>query len=165
MFDKLLSNNPVTIISVDLETPLQPVFEAGYTLVEIPTTEPQHLQKIIQAWPQLTIGAGNILNAQELENAYQAGVHFATSPGFLPSIAQTANIYGMHYLPGINTITDAMQVLHLGYQYARVPSDLEFCKRLSQLIPFLKLIPGEVPRERVEAFLKLGNVLGVMRRA
>ena len=92
----------------------------------------------------MRIGAGNIISTQQLEDCYNAGVHFVSSPGFLPSIAQTAAIYSINYLPGIATISEAMQVMALGYHQARpYPANLAFCASLNKCLPMLRLFPAE----------------------
>src|SRR3990167_6703219 len=100
--EKFLSNESVFVtVDVDnyLSERLNQILQAGFHTVEINTTDPQLLQEVINAFPLLRIGAGNIITVEQLEQVYQAGVFFATSPGFLHAIAQTASIYSMHYLP------------------------------------------------------------------
>jgi 2-dehydro-3-deoxyphosphogluconate aldolase/(4S)-4-hydroxy-2-oxoglutarate aldolase len=109
--DKLLGNQSV-IVSLDVDNflfqRLEQITEAGFNLIEINSTDPKLLAQILAQCPNIKIGAGGIIDTQQLENCYQAGVHFASSPGFLPAIAHTANVYSMNYLPGVATISEAM---------------------------------------------------------
>ena len=89
-------------------------------------------------------------------------MHFATSPGYLFSIAQTANVYSMNYLPGVATISEAMSAISAGYTHVRpFPADLDFCTLLNKCLPNLKLFPAEIEWENAEHFLNLPAVAAV----
>ncbi len=100
--DKILNNQSV-IISLDVDNflfeRLEQINTAGFGMVEINSTDEPLLRKIIEYCPDLKIGASGITTTQQLEDCYQAKVHFASSPGFLSALAQTANVYSMNYLP------------------------------------------------------------------
>ena len=157
-----LSNESI-VITIDVDTflfeRLRQISQTGFQTIEINSADHTLLQKIITEFPQLRIGAGNITTTQQLENAYQANVHFATSPGFLPAIAQTAAIYSMNYLPGIATLSEAMQIMALGYQQARpYPSSLSFCTLINKCLPTLRLFPAEIEWDETEHYLSLPAV-------
>lgn len=165
ILDKLLGNQSV-IISLDVDNllfeRLQQIADAGFSLVEINSTDTKLLAQTISQYPSIKIGAAGIIEVQQLEHCYHAGVHFATSPGFLPTIAQTANIYSMNYLPGVATISEAMAAMSLGYKYVRpFPADLAFCTVLNKCLPNLKLFPAEIEWEEAEYFLNLPTVASV----
>lgn len=165
IIDKLLSNQSV-IVSLDVDSflfeRLQQITDAGFWQIEINSTDTQLLTKIITQCPEIRIGAGGIIDTQQLENCYQAGVHFASSPGFLPSIAQTANIYSMNYLPGIATISEAMAAVNLGFQQVRpFPATLSFCTVLNKCLPNLNLFPADIEWDEAEHFFNLPSVSAV----
>ncbi|MCA0404388.1 MAG: multidrug DMT transporter permease [Proteobacteria bacterium] len=165
MTDKLFGNQSV-IISLDVDAflfqRLKQVTEANYSVVEINCCDATLLKKIMNDFPSLKVGAGNIINTQQLEDCYQAGVNFVTSPGFLPAIAQTAAIYSINYLPGIATTSEAMQVLALGYHQARpYPANLAFCTLLNKSLPMLRLFPAEIEWDEAELYLNLPAVAAV----
>ncbi len=163
--DKLIDNQSI-IITLDIDShlyeKLRTISKSGYSVVEINSTDPAILSGVIGDFPHLRIGAGNIINTEQLERCYQAGAHFVTSPGFLPAIAQTANIYSINYIPGIATLSEAMEALSLGCQHVRpYPANLNFCTLLNKSIPLLRLFPAEVEWEEVEHFLTLPSVAAV----
>ncbi|KTD16406.1 keto-hydroxyglutarate aldolase [Legionella jordanis] len=165
MTDKLFDNQSI-IISLDVDAflfdRLKQIAKAGFAAVEINSSEQMILKKVLNDFPALRVGAGNIISTQQLEDCYQAGVHFASSPGFLPAIAQTAAIYSVNYLPGIATISEAMQVMALGYHQARpYPANLSFCASLNKCLPMLRLFPAEVEWEEAEHYLSLPAVAAV----
>ena len=166
MINELFISNESTIVTIDIDTSLferlKQIAQAGFKTVEINSTDISLLQKITKEFPELRIGAGNIISTQQLEDAYQAGVHFASSPGFLPAIAQTASIYSMNYLPGIATISEAMQIMALGYQQARpYPTTLSFCTLINKCLPTLRLFPAEIEWDEAEHYLSLPSVAAI----
>lgn len=163
--DNLLSSQSV-IVSLDVDNylfdRLQQIKDAGFTTIEINSTEPTLLSQIITQFPGIKIGSGGIINTQQLENCYLAKVHFASSPGFLPAIAQTANVYSMNYLPGVATISEAMAAMNLGFQQVRpFPATLSLCTVLNKCLPNLSLFPAEIEWEEAEHFLNLPSVTAV----
>lgn len=165
IIEKLLGNQSV-IVSLDVDNflfeRLEQITEAGFTTIEINSSDEKLLKQIVAQCPRIRIGAGGIVDTQQLENCYQAGVHFATSPGFLPSIAQTANVYSMNYLPGVATVSEAMAAMSIGFNQVRpYPADLAFCSVLNKCFPNLKLYPAEIEWEKAEYFLNLPSVTAV----
>ena len=165
IIDKLLSNQSI-IVSLDVDNflfeRLQQIIEAGFTLVEINSTDTNLLSQIITQCPNIKVGAGGIINTAQLERCYQAGVHFASSPGFLPAIAQTASVYSMNYLPGVATISEAMAAMSIGYKQVRpFPASLAFCTVLNKCLPDLNLFPAEIEWDEAEHFLNLPAVTAV----
>ncbi|KTD64871.1 beta/alpha barrel domain-containing protein [Legionella spiritensis] len=163
--DKLFGNQSF-IVTLDVDTylfeRLKHIADAGFAVVEVNTHDQNLLKKILEEFPGLRVGSGNVINTQQLEDCYQAGVHFVSSPGYLAAIAQTAAIYSINYLPGIATISEAMQVISLGYHQARpYPATLSFCTLLNKCLPMLRLFPAEVEWEEAEHYLSLPAVAAV----
>jgi 2-dehydro-3-deoxyphosphogluconate aldolase/(4S)-4-hydroxy-2-oxoglutarate aldolase len=163
--DKLFGNQSI-IVSLDTDSllldRLKQIAQAGFSVVEINCCDQVLLKKILTDFPALRVGAGNVTSTQQLEECFQAGVHFASSPGFLPAIAQTASIYSFNYLPGIATLSEAMQVMALGYHQARpYPANLAFCASLNKCLPMLRLFPAEIEWDEAEHYLTLPAVAGV----
>jgi 2-dehydro-3-deoxyphosphogluconate aldolase/(4S)-4-hydroxy-2-oxoglutarate aldolase len=154
------------IITLDVDAYLfdkmKQISQLGFAVVELNTFDTDLLTNAITDFPMLRIGAGNIITPDQLEKCYQANVHFASSPGFMPSIAQTATIYSMNYLPGIATMSDAMLANSLGCHHVRpFPASLSFCSLLNKYFPLMRLYPAEVEWEETEHFLNLPSVAAV----
>ena len=163
--DNLIENQSI-IITLDVDehlfNKLDKIVHFGYSVVEINSTDQNLLKNVIQTYPMLRIGAGNIIDTQQLEIGYRAGVHFMTSPGLLPAIAQTANIYSIHYLPGVSTISEAMQAFAIGCQHVRpYPANYKLCMNLSKILPLMRLFPADVGSEDIEHFLAVPGVTAV----
>jgi len=165
MSDKLFSNQSVILIfDVDalLFNRLERVVESGFNMVEINSHDPVLLTTILEQFPSLRVGAGNVITSEQLEKCFQAGVHFVTSPGFLQSLAQTASVYSMNYLPSIDSISGAMALMSLGYHQARIyPPSLASCALLNKCLPTLRLFPAEIEWEEAEHYLSLPSVSAI----
>lgn len=161
-----LTDNQSIIITLDVDPhlfdKLTEISSAGFTVVEINTSREDLLCNAMHSFPRLRLGAGNIITTQQLEDCYQAGVHFASSPGFLAAIAQTASIYSMNYLPGVATISEAMQAFSLGIRQVKpFPANLSFCTLLNKYLPELRLYPAEIEWDEIEHYLSLPSVSAI----
>lgn len=163
---ELLLKTQSIIITLDVGTSLfaqlKQIQDAGFSVVELNNAEPAILIDALATYPSLRLGVSNILNTDQLEAAQKAGAHFGSSPGFMPNLIQTANIYNFHYLPGIATPSEAMQAAALGCQHVRpLPATLEFCTLLNKYLPNLRLFPADVVWNDAKKFLDLDAVSAV----
>lgn len=161
-----LADNQSIIISLDVDAhlfeKLEKIAATDFALVEINSADQSLLTRALERFPTLRIGAGNIISLEQLEDCYKAKVHFATSPGLLPALAQTASVYSMNYLPGVATLSEAMLALSLGYEHVRpFPATLSFCSLLNKYLPRLRLFPAEIEWDEVEHFFNLPAVAAV----
>ncbi|NCT57388.1 MAG: bifunctional 4-hydroxy-2-oxoglutarate aldolase/2-dehydro-3-deoxy-phosphogluconate aldolase [Legionella sp.] len=161
-----LINKQSVIITLDVNASLfnrlQSIEDAGFSVVELNNVEQQILTDVIKRHPSLRVGASNIINTDQLEAVQKAGAHFGSSPGFMPSLIQTANIYDFHYLPGVATPSEAMQAAALGCQHVRpLPATLSFCRLLNKYLPNLRLFPADVTEEEADKLLLLNSVSAV----
>lgn len=60
----------------------------------------------VKEFPGMQIGAGTVLDTEELLRARDAGASFAVAPGFNPEVAAEAAKIGMDYIPGVCTPTE-----------------------------------------------------------
>jgi len=154
------------IISLDVDNSLfdriKQISDAGFSLIEINSSDPILLRELTQTFSNLKIGACNIITTQQLENCFEAGVNFASSPGFLSAIAQTANIYSLNFLPGVATVSEAMEAMSLGYKRIRpYPAKLSFSNLINRCMPEVKQFPADVKLEEIEHYFTIPNVSGV----
>ena len=61
------------------------------------------------------VGAGTVLDAQQMEAAAKAGARFAVSPGATPAVIDAARVQEMPLLPGAQTCSEVMTLLEQGY--------------------------------------------------
>lgn len=165
MTNNLYSNESiiVSLVADDLlENRIEHTLRAGFRRIEVQSHDMERLKAIKAKFSDISLGAGMVITTQQLEDCYLSQVDFVTSPGFLPSLVQTASIYSIDYMPGVATISEAMQVYALGCKQVRpLPATLSFCQTLSQYIPELKLIPADIDWDIAEQFLAIPSVSSV----
>jgi 2-dehydro-3-deoxyphosphogluconate aldolase/(4S)-4-hydroxy-2-oxoglutarate aldolase len=65
-------------------------------------------------FPELLLGAGTVLNLQDLQRARDAGASFAVAPGFNPKVVSAAIAAAFPFAPGICTPSEIEQAVELG---------------------------------------------------
>jgi len=67
-------------------------------------------------WPQLTIGVGTILQADDLKRALDTGARFAVSPGTDAALLNQAEALQLPYLPGAVSPSDLIQIARSSFR-------------------------------------------------
>jgi 2-dehydro-3-deoxyphosphogalactonate aldolase len=95
----------------------QALVDSGFALIEVPLNSPEPLQSIAaltRQFPQALIGAGTVLNAQQVTDVHAAGGRLIVSPHFKPAVVAQALALGMVVLPGVATPSEAFAALDAG---------------------------------------------------
>ena len=71
----------------------------------------------MQRVPGAIVGAGTVLNAQDLAAAIAAGSAFIVSPGLTDPLGKAAVASGIPFLPGVANAADIMRGLDLGLSH------------------------------------------------
>jgi len=118
-------------------------------------------------YPDMEIGAGTVINAEQCKKALEAGAKFIVSPGLSVGAAEVCKAAGVPYYPGCVTPTEIMQALELGittvkFFPANVYGGLKALKALSAPFPQIKFIPtGGVDRSNIDEFLAFDKVAAI----
>ncbi|MBN9230701.1 MAG: keto-deoxy-phosphogluconate aldolase [Legionella sp. 40-6] len=94
------------------------LFAGGVNIMEITLRTPAALEAIdalTRTYPQALIGAGTVINPQQLEQVVQAGARFAFSPGKTQVLLEAGVQQQIPLIPGITSVSDLMEGLALGY--------------------------------------------------
>ena len=95
----------------------QALVDSGFAIIEVPLNSPEPLKSITaltQQFPQTLIGAGTVLNAQQVKDVHAAGGRLVVAPNFNPSVVAQALALNMVVLPGVATPTEAFAALDAG---------------------------------------------------
>jgi 2-dehydro-3-deoxyphosphogalactonate aldolase len=95
----------------------QALVSSGMAIIEVPLNSPEPLQSIATLaglFPQTLIGAGTVLNAQQVKDVHAAGGRLVVSPHFNPAVVKQALALNMVVLPGVATPTEAFAALEAG---------------------------------------------------
>lgn len=118
-------------------------------------------------YPEMNIGAGTVINAQQCEDALAAGAKFIVSPGLSPAVARICQLRGVPYYPGCVTPTEIMAALELGittvkFFPANVYGGLKAMKALAGPFPQIKFIPtGGVDASNLDEYLAWDKIVAV----
>ena len=121
----------------------------------------------VKNYPDMEIGAGTVINAQQCRQALEAGATFIVSPGLSPAVAEVCKANNIPYYPGCVTPTEIMAALELGittvkFFPANVYGGLKALKALSAPFPQVKFIPtGGVDRSNIDEFLAFDKIAAI----
>ena len=118
-------------------------------------------------YPDMNVGAGTVINAEQCEAALAAGAKFIVSPGLSPAVAKICKLRGVPYYPGCVTPTEIMAALELGittvkFFPANVYGGLKAMKALAGPFPQIKFIPtGGVDASNLDEYLAWEKIAAV----
>ncbi len=72
------------------------------------------IRAMAKSYPQLCLGAGTVLNVEQLHRAVDAGAQFAVAPGLNPKVVGEAAKMEFPFAPGICTPSDVEGALDFG---------------------------------------------------
>lgn len=121
----------------------------------------------VKNYPDMEIGAGTVINADQCEAALKAGATFIVSPGFSPAVAQICKDKSIPYYPGCVTPTEIMAALEFGittvkFFPANIYGGLKALKALSAPFPQIKFIPtGGIDRSNIDEYLAFDKIAAI----
>lgn len=121
----------------------------------------------VQKFPDMEIGAGTVISADQCRRAIKAGARFIVSPGLSEAVAEICKGEKIPYYPGCVTPSEIMRAISLGIMTvkffpANVYGGLKAMKALSAPFPQIRFIPtGGVNRENLEEFLAWDKIAAV----
>lgn len=114
--------------------------------------------------PGAIVGVGTVLTPAQMRQARDAGARFAVSPGSTATLAEAASQVGIPYLPGIQTVSEAMTLGDRGYRLLKFfPADaaggVTWLKAVAAPLAGLRFCPtGGIGEATVRDYLNLDNV-------
>jgi 2-dehydro-3-deoxyphosphogluconate aldolase/(4S)-4-hydroxy-2-oxoglutarate aldolase len=125
------------------------------------------IRSIAKNAPEMIVGAGTVLNEDDLKAAIDAGARYALSPGATPKLMKAARDASIPFIPGVATSSEIMRGLDLGYTHFKFfPAEqlggVAALKAQHGPLPQAMFCPtGGVTVEKAPAYLALPNVLCV----
>jgi 2-dehydro-3-deoxyphosphogluconate aldolase/(4S)-4-hydroxy-2-oxoglutarate aldolase len=127
--------NPYTLDEIMMLSPVMPVIaiddaseavnlaralmDGGIRVLEITLRTPAALEAIRVISEEVegaVVGAGTVLNAEDLRRVQEAGAAFAISPGITPELLREASETDLPFLPGVATASEIMQGMDAGLE-------------------------------------------------
>lgn len=173
--DAILTRAPVVpVIAIDhLEDALplaRALIDGGLPVLEVTLrTEPAlaAIRAIAAALPEALVGAGTVLNPEDLASVQAAGARFAISPGATEALYQAAARSAMPWIPAIATASELMQGLAHGHRRfkffpAESSGGIPALKSFSGPFPMARFCPtGGIDATKAVAYRALPNVITV----
>ena len=109
--------------------------------------------------PQMLVGAGTVLNVEQVASAHRAGSQFVVTPGFNPAVVEACIELDVPILPGINNPTGVEQAMGFGLEAvkffpAEASGGVSFLKALSGPYPSIRFLPtGGIARNNLRDYL------------
>ena len=122
------------------------------------------LGAIAKEVPDAVVGAGTVLEPAQVEQIQRLGARFAVSPGCTPSLVAATRSAGLPYLPGVQTVSEAMALAEQGYQVlkffpAEPAGGLAWLKAVGGPLAGLRFCPtGGIGADTAQSYLALPNV-------
>jgi len=111
----------IPVIVLDDEALAEPLAEAllnaGLPVMEITfrtTAAEAAIKRIAKKFPNILLGAGTVLNVEQVQRARDAGAKFLVSPGTHPATVAAAHNAGLTIIPGVCTPSEVETALSLG---------------------------------------------------
>jgi len=72
------------------------------------------IKRVVEEMPNMCVGAGTVLSADQLEQAISAGIKFAVAPGLNGELVTVARDAGVEFVPGVVTATEVDKAITSG---------------------------------------------------
>ena len=160
---------PVMVINkLEHAVPLAKALVAGgISVLEVTLRTPCALEaitKIAKEVPEALVGAGTILNEEQLDQAVSAGAQFIITPGATVELLKAAMDGNVPLIPGVASISEVMAGMALGYRHfkffpAEASGGVSALKAFSGPLADIRFCPtGGITPSSYKDYLALPNV-------
>ncbi len=124
----------------------------------------ESISLIKEEFPEMVVGAGTVLQIDQVKSAIKANSMFIVTPGFNPTIVNYCVKSKIPIVPGLNTPTFIEWGMEMGLNHFKFyPADLSGGPRMLKLLsgpyPEAKYMPtGGINNESMLKYLELDNV-------
>lgn len=144
--------------------------DGGLPVMEIALRTPVALaaiEAVRASESAVTVGAGTVTTAAQLEQAVGAGASFAVSPGSSDELLVSGGHADIPFIPGVATATELMRVVEAGFREVKVfPAEpaggIATVASLAVVFPGVRFLPtGGIDQAGASGYLRLPAVLAV----
>ena len=145
---------------------VETLIDAGFRYIEIPLNSPDWQQSIPQTVGRFAdravIGAGTVLNVEQVDFLAAAGAKLVVTPNTQPAVIRRAVAQGMLVCAGCATATEAFNALDAGAQWLKIfPSSAfgpDYIRALKAVLPpeVPVLAVGGVTPDNLAAWVQAG---------
>jgi len=127
----------------------------------------QAIRSLASGLPDLLVGAGTVLDLDQVKRAFDAGAKFIVSPGFLPKVVDYCTTNNIPVIPGICTPTEIEMALERKLEVVKffpagASGGLEYLKAIAAPFGALQFIPtGGVDAANLREYLSFPRIHAV----
>jgi 2-dehydro-3-deoxyphosphogluconate aldolase/(4S)-4-hydroxy-2-oxoglutarate aldolase len=161
----------IPVVVVDDLASAVPVARAlvagGLPVIELTLRTPVALdaiRAIAEEVPEITVGAGTVVEPGQAKEAAAAGASFLVSPGATPTLLAAMRDTGLPFLPGTATVSEVLAALEAGctelkFFPAEASGGAAYLKGISTVVPAARFCPtGGITAATAPGYLALPNV-------
>ncbi|WP_409422724.1 bifunctional 4-hydroxy-2-oxoglutarate aldolase/2-dehydro-3-deoxy-phosphogluconate aldolase [Pseudaeromonas sp. ZJS20] len=158
----------IALQDAELAVPLaKALVDNGLPAAEVTFRTPaaaEAIRRMREAYPDLLIGAGTVLNASQVDAAVAAGADFIVSPGFNPTTVRYCQQKAIPIIPGVNNPSLVEQAMELGLtQLKFFPAEqsggIGMLKALAAVYPVSFMPTGGITPANLADYLALPCVM------
>ncbi len=157
--NRILQKRVVPVAVIDNADDAEPLAEAlqkgGLDIIEVTFRTPaaeESIRRIRRAFPAMLVGAGTILEVNQLRRAVDAGAQFGVAPGLNETVVAAARDAGLPFVPGVMTPSEVEAALALGCKLQKL-----FPAEIAGGVNLLKALAGPYGHTGVK-FIPLGGI-------
>lgn len=139
----------------------------GIDVIEITLRHPcalDAIKAVADEVPEMTLGAGTLLQAADVNKVMRAGARFGLSPGHTPDLLDAVIAQGLPFVPGVMTPSEVMYARDRGFRLLKLfpaaqAGGQQMLKALAAPIPDVRFCPtGGVNEDNFTTLLTEPNV-------
>lgn len=159
IWDRVFTRRVIAVAAIDTPDNAARLAEAllagGLDIIEITfrtAAAEQCIAKVRQAFPDMLVGAGTVLEPEQLVRARAAGAQFGVAPGLNERVVQKAAELNMPFMPGVMTPSEVERALGLDCKLLKF-----FPAQAAGGVKTLKALAGPYAHTGVK-FIPLGGI-------
>ncbi len=160
---------PVVVLhDADQAVPLaEALLSGGIAVIEVTLRTKaglEAIERIARSLPQMRVGAGTVLTADQALAAQQAGAQFVVTPGSPPGLVEAVLRTGLPLLAGASTLTEIMTLMERGHRAlkffpAEQSGGRDYLRAVHGPLPAASFCPtGGITPHNAAGYLALPNV-------
>ena len=172
--DILNANRVVPVVILDRVQDTAPLCEAllqgGIQAIEVTLRTEAAMAAIREAvrrFPDMIVGAGTLLNVDQIKQVMDLGVKFGVSPGSTPALMDAVSNIGLPFLPGGSSVSEFMALAEARFAVQKFfpagpAGGPAFLKIIASLLSDISFCPtGGINADNAADYLALPNVIAV----
>lgn len=123
------------------------------------------ISQMVQAYPDMLVGAGTVLTTEQCDKAVAAGAKFCVAPGLNPAVVKHCLDKGIPFVPGVANGSQIEQAMELGLDFVKFfPAEqaggLAYIKAIAAPYSSMKFMPtGGINENNLNTYLSFKKIV------